>query len=175
MNHLYLALDKSLNWKVFVLVLLSLGIVGGAIGYTVVQIMNVSGEGILDFELGHSIGRINEIFNAYDDSGMALYQRILLLDLVNPLIYSWLTAMLLYLLVRHTRWRWVVVTALFPGFFDYAENYFLYQFFLTYPAIDPAQVDIANVLSLVKQAAFVATLAVFVFAGVQKIQARKST
>ena len=175
MNYLYLALEKSLNWKGFVLFFLSLGLVGGSIGYTVSQIITVSGHGILDFEFGHSVNRVNEIFGAYGEEGMALYQRVQLLDLVNPLIYSWVTAMLLYLLVRDSRWSWMIVFALLPGLFDYAENYFLYQFLVTYPAIEPAQVGVANVLSLIKQASFVVTLAVFVFAGVQKLQTRRST
>ena len=172
MNTLYSALDKSLNWRGCLLVLVSLGLVGGTIGYTVNQIIAVSGQGILDFEFGHSVRRINEVFSAYGDEGMALYHRVQLLDLFNPLLYSWACAMLLYVLARDTRWSWLVIFALIPGIFDYAENYFLYQFLVTYPSLDPAQVEMANVLSLVKQASLVCAVAALVFAGAQKVQSR---
>lgn len=175
MNRLYSILEQSITWKGFALVLGLLALVGGTIGYTVAQIMAVSGQGILDFEFGHSVGRINEVLGAYGGEGKALYHRVQLLDLLNPVIYSWFTAMLLYLLVRGSRWSWFVVLALLPGLFDYAENYFLYQFLVTHPAIDAGQVQIANVLSLVKQGAFGVTVAAFAFACVQKVLARSAT
>lgn len=175
MNHLYSLLEQSTTRKGFVLVLVLLALVGGTIGYTVAQIMAVSGQGILDFEFGHSVGRINEVLGAYGGEGKALYHRVQLLDLLNPLIYSWFTAMLLHLLVRGSRWSWLVVLALLPGLFDYAENYYLYQFLVTHPEVDAGQVHTANILSLVKQGAFGLTVAAFVFAGAQKFLARPAT
>ena len=170
MKYLTSALEKSVTRAGFALVIVLLTLVGGAIGYTVAEISAISGQGILDFELGHSVARTNEVLGAYGKEGIALYHRVQLLDLLNPLIYSWFTAMLLYLLVRGTRWTWLVVFALIPGFFDYAENYYLYQFLVSYPAIDSGQVDTANVLSLIKQGSFVATVVAFVFAGAQKFR-----
>lgn len=167
MKQLYFALEASTSRWGFGLVIVLITLVGGTIGYTVGQIESISGQGILDFEFGHSTERIHEVLSAYGSNGMALYQRVQLLDLLNPLIYSWFTAMLIDLLLRGTKWRWLVIFALMPGMFDYAENYYLYQFVINYPAVDAGQVAVADVLSLVKQGALMLTVAIFMFAGVQ--------
>ena len=175
MQKLYAALDKSVTKLGWTLILIALVIVGGSISVTVRQIFEISGQGILDFELGHSKASINEILGAYGEEGMRLYQRVQLLDLVNPILYSWLSAMLIYLLVKGSRWSWLVLFALLPGLFDYVENYYLYQFVSSYPMIDPNQVSIANVLSLIKRGVFVLAVSALVFGLVIKIQTRIQT
>ncbi len=171
MQMLYTALDRSVTKLGFAVVLALLGVVGGTIGITVNEIVAISGQGILDFELGHSVARINEILGAYGGEGIALYQRVQMLDLVNPFLYSWLSAMLIHLLVKESRCSWFVFIPLLPGIFDYIENYYLYQFVSTYPVLDSDQVAVANVLSLLKRGVLFLAIGTLVFAGTLKMVA----
>ena len=61
-------------------------IVFGAILITMGQLAEATGgSGILDFEVGYSAERVAAILGSYGAEGMALYGRIQLLDLINPI------------------------------------------------------------------------------------------
>ena len=76
-------------------------VVFGTILLTLGQLSDVSGGyGILDFEQGYSPDRVNEILGSYGPEGMSLYNRIQILDVFNPALYSLVAAALTYLLWR---------------------------------------------------------------------------
>lgn len=137
-------------------------IVFGVIQVTLTKLNSITnGIGILDFEVGYTKQRVLEVFGSYGGEGMALYQNIQLLDILNPVLYSWLFAMILFLLFRGTRMVWTVILPLLIGLFDYAENAMLFEMARSYPDISDLTITISSNLSLLKFSAIIASLAAF--------------
>lgn len=164
MMYVYSVLDKTSTKIGFALMMALSLIVMGSVIYCVSQIQQISGNGILDFEQGHTPERIQEILGSYGEDGMRWYRRVLLLDILNPLFYTLVFMSIIHLLVRHTRHAWIVIIPIFAGLLDYIENIFLFGFVRNFPNIDPENVSIANAVSLIKYGAILIAIAAFIFA-----------
>ncbi len=159
MNSVYKMLDRTTSVRGMNILLVALAVVGGCIAYAVGQIQTLSGQGILDFETGHTRERVLEILGSYTPEAFQWYARIQLLDLVNPFLYSWLLASVIHLLVKDRRFTWLVIVPLGAGLLDYIENYYLYVCVSSFPDIDAGQVASANQLSLIKRGVLFAGIA----------------
>ncbi|WP_421701075.1 hypothetical protein [Aliiroseovarius sp.] len=131
--------------------LVTYAVVFGTILLTLGQLSNVSGGyGILDFEQGYSPDRVNEILGSYGPEGMSLYNRIQILDVFNPALYSLVAAALTYLLWRGRGPAWVCLMPLMGGFGDYAENVTLFLIARAFPDVPEGLVQVSSALSLIK-------------------------
>ena len=164
MRFVYSVLDRTTT-KIGITVLMALFlIVMGSVMYSVSQIQQVSGNGILDFELGHSSRRIEEILGSYGEDGMQWYRRVQLLDILNPLFYTLVLMSLVHVLVRRTRHAWLVILPVFAGLLDYIENIFLFGFVRDFPNLVPGSVEVANAVSLIKYGAILIAIAGLILA-----------
>lgn len=146
-----LSLIEKLASKHGVITLLVLYcLVFGAILVTIGQIMSHSGHGILDIEQGYSAERVHAVFDSYDTYGMGLYGRILLLDLVNPALYSLLASLFTYLLWKSHGLAWLCLLPFLSGLGDYAENITLYLMWRSHPEIPASLISVSSALSLIK-------------------------
>ena len=81
----------------------------------------------------------------------------LTLDVVYPLVYSFLLAVILTLLFRHKSYKpawWVTLLPFVSGLFDYLENGAIVGLLTTYPAQSPALAMLCEVAKLAKWLSF---------------------
>lgn len=131
--------------------LVTYAVVFGTILLTLGQLSDVSGGyGILDFEQGYSPDRVNEILGSYGPGGMSLYNRIQILDVFNPALYSLVAAAFTYLLWRNRGPVWVCLMPLLGGLGDYAENVTLFLIARAFPQVPEGLVQLSSALSLIK-------------------------
>ena len=129
-------------------------LVFGAIIITLFQLTELTGGiGILDFDRGYSIERVNEVFSSYGTEGMILFTRIQLLDLLNPAIYSLFLASIIHLLWRDHNIAWASVLPLVAGLLDYMENLTLFLLARNFPDLSIRLVAISSTLSIIKNIA----------------------
>mgnify|MGYP000451097289 CR=1 FL=1 len=159
MKFIYAVLDRTTTKLGFALLMGFLLIVMGAVIYSVSQIQQISGNGILDFELGHTAERVQEVLGSYGEDGMQWYSRVQLLDVFNPLFYTLVFMSVIHKLVRQTRHAWLAILPIFAGLLDYLENILLVKFVRDFPNIDADSVAIANALSLMKRGALAIAIA----------------
>lgn len=164
MKFVYSVLDRTTTKLGFSLLIALFLIVMGSVIYAVSHVQQISGNGILDFELGHTSERVQEILGSYGEDGMRWYRRVQLLDIFNPLFYTLVFMSVIHLLVRQTRHAWLVILPMFVGLLDYIENIFLFGFVRGFPNIDPGNVAIANILSFIKRGAILIAIAGLVLA-----------
>lgn len=139
----------------------------GTILLTLGQLSDVSGGyGILDFERGYSLERVNEILGSYGPEGMSLYSRIQILDVFNPALYSLIAAAFTYLLWRNRGPVWVCLMPLLGGFGDYAENVTLFLIARAFPEVPEGLVQVSSALSLIKNGLLVIGMAPLIIGGV---------
>jgi len=132
------------------ILLILYAVVFGAILLTLGQLIEISGNGILDFEQGYSVERVAEVFGSYGEAGMALYSRIQILDLFNPLLYSLVAAVFTFLLWKDRGPTWLYLLPLLGGIGDYAENVTLFWLSRSFPDLPDGLVALSSSLSLVK-------------------------
>lgn len=166
MTRLMSLLERSATIRGFAIVFGLYLIVFGVIQVTLSKLITITnGIGILDFEFGYTKQKALEFLGSYGAEGMVLYQNIQLLDILNPAIYSWFFAMMLFLLLRETRLAWTVVLPLLVGAFDYAENAVLFLMARNYPDISEITVSISSGLGITKYLLMIASMAA-IFIGI---------
>jgi len=120
---------------------------------TLAQLSEVTGGyGILDFEMGYSVERVDEILGSYGSDGMALYRSIQLLDLINPAVYSLILAILVNLLWRGRGPKSVALLPVLGGIGDYLENITLFLIVRSYPVLNDDLIAVSSGLSYLKNA-----------------------
>lgn len=117
---------------------------------TLAALRALSGEGIVDYEIGYSRARVLQVFDAYDAEGMALYERFMTFDLVFPLLYSLFFASLVHWTLAKTRFRQWAFFPLALAVADYIENAIFFVMKRTYPDISDPVVILANVFTIAK-------------------------
>lgn len=153
--------DRLATRRGFAVLIVLYAVVFGAIVITLSRLTELTGgTGILDFDRGYSVERVNEVFDSYGAEGFALYGRIQLLDLLNPAIYSLIFACLIYLLWKNRGYRWGVYLPLAAGLLDYSENLTLFLLVRSYPELPFFLVTISSTLSIVKNIALFGAIAV---------------
>ena len=153
-----IALAARPGW--LVLIGVAWAIVFGLILVTVGQISDVSGgSGILDFEVGYSVETVAKILGSYGIEGLRLYQRVQMLDLLNPALYSLLLAGVSYLLWRGSGRERLAHLAFLGGLGDYLENVTLLLIVADFPEIDGSLIGISSALSLIKNGLLVVAVA----------------
>ena len=155
-------IERLSNWRAFAVLMLAYVVVFGAILLTLTDLTaHTRGIGILDFDIGYSVERVAEVFGAYGEPGIALYGRIQLLDILNPALYTLIFAIVLNVLWQ-VRAAWVVLLPLLAGLLDYAENITLALLARSFPELSSGLVGFSSTLSLVKNAALYASIAVLI-------------
>lgn len=176
MTKLITFVDRLANWRGIGILLVSYALVFGAIIATLSQLTTLTGgTGILDFDIGYSLERVQEVFDSYGEAGFALYGRIQLLDLINPAIYSLLFSCFIYILWKSRKYDWFVIIPLVAGLLDYAENLTLYLLSSTYPDLSPQLVLFSSTLSIIKNIALFTTITILVIGLIFYIRQRLLT
>ncbi len=142
---------RMATWRWLAVIIVAYVVVFGAILMTLGQLMEVSGGvGILDFEQGYTKERVAEVFGSYGESGFTLYNRIQLLDILNPALYSLISAVLTYLLWNGRGVDWLCLAPLLGGIGDYVENVTLFLLARGYPNLPEGLIAVSSTLSLIK-------------------------
>ena len=144
-------ISRLATWRGITCLLVLYAIVFGAILISLNQLTTITGGyGILDFDRGYSASRVAEVFGSYGDEGFRLYGRIQALDLLNPALYSLITAIVTYLLWRGRGRDWLCLMPLLGGLGDYAENITLFWMTRSHPDIPDTLVSVSSFLNLLK-------------------------
>ncbi|MGB0958803.1 MAG: hypothetical protein ACPGVK_01020 [Halocynthiibacter sp.] len=144
-------IDRLATTKAMLIIVALYAVVFGAILFTLSQLTVVSGGyGILDFDFGYDMARVDNVLGSYGSKGMALYGRIQILDLFNPALYSLIAAIFTRLVWRGQGPDWLCLVPLLGGFGDYAENITLFLMAHAYPDVSSKMVAVSSTLSFVK-------------------------
>lgn len=144
-------IDRLSRRRPLTVLLLLYAVVFGAILITIGQIAEAtSGAGILDFERGYTPARVAELLGAYGPEGFELYQRVQILDLVNPALYSLVAACITHLIWRGIGPAWLALLPLLAGLGDYAENVTIALIIRAWPDVPDNLVAASSFLSLTK-------------------------
>lgn len=153
-------LERLANWRGLGILVVLYAVVFGSILATLARLTELTGGiGILDFDRGYTKDRVREVFESYGEEGFALFARIQLLDVINPVLYALIFACLTHLLWRHRNATWVVLLPLLAGALDYAENLTLFLLSRSFPDLSDGLVGLSSTLSLVKNVALFAAIA----------------
>lgn len=139
---------------------------------TLTALRAVSGESIVDYEIGYSRERVLEVFDAYGADGMAFYERFMTFDLVFPFLYSLLFASLIHWGLAKTRHRKLVFLPLALAAADYIENAIFFVMTRTYPEISEGVVILANVFTVAKFSFGALTVLAIVWAVIVRLRPR---
>lgn len=144
-------IDTLTTPRAILILIILYGAVFGTILVTLAQLTKISGGyGILDFDQGYDMARVQEVLGSYGSEGMKLYGRIQSLDLINPALYSLISAIFTRLLWRERGPDWLCLLPLLGGVGDYAENATLFLMARSYPEISNGLVSASSTLSLAK-------------------------
>ena len=142
---------RMATWRGLAVIIAAYVVVFGSILMTLGQLTEVSGGfGILDFDQGYTKERVAEVFESYGERGFSLYGRIQLLDILNPALYSLISAVLTYLLWKGRDVDWLCLAPLLGGIGDYAENVTLFLLARGYPNLSEGLIAVSSTLSLIK-------------------------
>ena len=175
LDYVYRLLEKTTQKRNLALLTLMSVVVMGLVIATVMEIGDVSdGAGVIDFFQGYSLETVNATLQAYGEEGLNLYARVQLLDVLNPLLYSLTVASFVYMTIKNTRHKWLSITPLAGGLFDYLENIFIYLMTSSYPNISNNAVLAGSTLSIVKNSISVLMVVSIAYAVYVAIQRRRS-
>lgn len=147
--------------NLIILTILSASCYAGVI-YFMSSISKVSGgRGVLDFEFGYTPEFVHQLFMEYGERGIALYQSLLTIDLLNPLLYSLVLASLIYIFYKNTNYQFLYILAFLTALFDYLENIFLWQMSTQFPDISAIVINTGNYLSIIKRIVMIVTIIAF--------------
>ncbi len=121
---------------------------------------------ILDLKFSYSQETVISCLESYGIEGRKKYSIFSLLDLIYPLVYSFLLGALLYKLFFYSKYN-PYLFALFAGFFDYIENAFLIHFTHSFPNINNWEVLISSFATSLKWS-FIIISFIALFFGVVK-------
>jgi len=142
---------KGFLWGLVVLELLFVYAFHGLFSFSVEKLQAISGGfGIPDTEFYYSYNQLQTLFSHYGDAGRILYFKLQTIDMIYPLVYSTLLASLLYLVLKKSRFKHLVLLPFAAACFDYAENIFLHLDLLMFPAMKHWMVSISGIFTLVK-------------------------
>ena len=151
MNYILKRIRDLATTRAFILLLVVYAAVFGAIIFSMGQIStHTGGYSILDFEIGYSPAKVEEILSSYGAEGMRLYTRIQLFDLVNPALYALVLAVLTYKVWQTRGPKWLPLVALLGAIGDYSENVTLFLIVRSFPNVSEDIVALSSALSLLK-------------------------
>jgi len=149
-------------------------IVGGILGTTLAKLSNATGGyGILDFEVGYTVEKVNELFSSYGTVGIELYKQVHVIDLFNPLIYSLLFSSLLYIFFKESEYAWLAYLGFLCGGLDYLENIFLFNMLNAYPNINSYMIGLSSTVSIIKHSVLYITILIFIMGMVRWIRLKR--
>ncbi len=110
---------------------------------------------ILDLRFGFSPGEARQTLEAMGEGGRAAYLRMLLADMIYPLIYGLLLIFVSSLLLdrtlaRDSFWRILNLGAVDAVLFDLCENIGIMAMINTYPDIPPGLARVASICNMLK-------------------------
>ena len=144
-------IDNLTTPRAILILLILYGAVFGTILFTLGQLTEISGGyGILDFDQGYDMARVQEVLGSYGTEGMRLNGRIQFFDLFNPALYSLIAAVFTRLLWRERGPDWLCLAPLLGGLGDYAENVTLFLLARSFPEISTGLVSASSTLSFAK-------------------------
>lgn len=118
--------------------------------FAVQNIQESTGKTILDIQFSYKIEKVTEYFTAYGSEGLITYNKIQLIDMFYPLVYSILLSSILYLLFSHSKTVAIILMPIVAAYFDYLENFLLFISTRTFPDLNPAIIKISSFATSLK-------------------------
>ncbi|KAB7731597.1 hypothetical protein F5984_05015 [Rudanella paleaurantiibacter] len=132
--------------------------------------------GPIDLLFGYNPDRIMQMVAAYGPEGRAIYaQGELTIDLIYPIVYTFLLATVLSLLFRKRPYAPFAQVNLLPLsvlFFDFCENACIVYLLKSYPATSPTVAALCSVLTTLKWLAAAAVLGLIVYGVIRRATGR---
>lgn len=123
--------------------------------------------GIIDLTMGFNPARTLRMVADYGPAARVYYaQTELTVDVVYPLLYGFLLAIILTLLFRHRAYKpfeWVTLVPFAGTLFDYLENAAIVGLLTSYPAQSPALAVVGEMAKLAKWVLFGASVLLIVY------------
>ena len=145
-------LNRIANWKTLLLLLvIDAGFAAYWLPNAEATINRLAGKplGPIDLTMGFDPARTLQMVADYGPAARAYYRQMeLTLDVIYPLVYSLLFAVVLTLLFRHKPYKpfgWVTLLPLVGWGFDYLENAAIVGLLTTYPAQSTALAVVCEV------------------------------
>ena len=132
--------------------------------FAIETIKEDTGKAILDTQFKYKIEKVQEFFTAYGEEGLLTYNKIQIVDMFYPLIYSMLLSSILFLLFSHSKTVAIMLMPIIAAYFDYVENFLLFISTRTFPDLNPAMIKIASFATSLKWSLIYISL-VFVIIG----------
>lgn len=162
--------DRIANWKSLVLLLpVYISFPAYWLKNAEITINQLAGEpvGIIDLTIGYNPAQTLQMVADYGPAARAYYARTeLTLDIIYPLVYSLLFAIILTLLFRNKADKpfwWVTLLPFVILLFDYLENAAIVALLTTYPAQSSALAVLCEVAKLGKWLSLVLVVILIVY------------
>lgn len=166
MQWMFNILEKCTSRTGLIMLGVGFALVFGLIWMLIIKLMALTGGiGILDFEIGYTPEKVQTVLGSYGAEGMALYRKIQWLDLINPMLYGWLMAAVMYRLYPQKPLAWLTLLPLLAALLDYAENAILFILAADYPDISAQSVATGSAISLMKNAVLSLTTLALIIGG----------
>lgn len=154
MTILYSFLNRIANWKVLLLLLAAyVSFPAYWLKNAEATINQLAGRpmGPIDLTMGYNPARTLAMVAGYGPAARAAYARVeLTIDVMYPVVYSLLFAVILTMLFRHRAIRWVALLPLVALVFDYLENATIVTLLTSYPTQSATVAVLCEVFKLVK-------------------------
>jgi len=109
-----------------------------------------TGKSILDIQFRYNIEKVTEFYSAYGEEGITTYNKIQIVDMFYPLVYSILLSSILYLLFAHSKTVAIILLPIVAAYFDYIENFLLFISSRSFPILNPAMIKISSFATSLK-------------------------
>ncbi len=161
MNYFVRTLDRFANWKILLLLLaVYVSFPAYWLKNAEATINQLAGKtiGPVDLTIGFDPARTLGMIADYGPVARSYYTRVeLTIDLIYPLVYSFLFAVVLTLLFRgraYKLFRWVTLLPFVSLLFDYLENATIVGLLSSYPSQSYPLVVLCEIFKLVKWLSF---------------------
>jgi len=118
--------------------------------FAVQNIKETSKVSILDTKFSYNIEQVSELFTSYGEEGLITYNKLQLVDMFYPMVYSMLLSSILFLLFSHSRTVAVILLPIIAAYFDYVENILLFISTRTFPDLNYAMIKISSFATSLK-------------------------
>lgn len=111
------------------------------------KLRTLSGTMIPDVIPRHNAHVLTNIFTAYGTDGMTVYGKVAFYDIFYPIGYALFFGLLIYLLFKKSKLKYLAWMPILAAIFDHIENYYLGKIVANLPTIDPGRQLLQEILS----------------------------
>lgn len=165
--------EKVSNWKTFILFLILYIIFPGYILKNAeIKINELAGKeiGVIDLTMGFNPQKTLNMVADYGEEGRAYVAKVeTTADIVYPIIYAFLFAIILTLIYRNKTWAWVSIIPFITMFFDFLENICIVTLLNSYPEQSSTWGTLCETFKLLKWVSFGIIILLIVYGLISKL------